>query len=76
MTAHPCKSCGASTQLSPNCHDCMYISTKEAAKLLHVSMATFWRWVESGKIDPRKIGARKMLVSRAKIDNLLSGGTR
>jgi uncharacterized OB-fold protein len=70
-----CNACGALTRRpGAYCEACEYMTPTEAQAKLHVSSATYFRMVAAGTIRPRRIGARKTLVSRVEIDNLLSTG--
>jgi excisionase family DNA binding protein len=47
------------------------MSQPEAWKRLHISRSTYLKWVKAGKINPRRIGLRKLLVLRAEVDAIL-----
>ena len=53
------------------CPDCEFMTQPEAWKRLRVSRSTYLRMVEAGKLHPRRIGIRKLLVLRAEVDALL-----
>ena len=72
MTPKPCRNCGAPTlRVPPYCPDCEFMSQPEAWKRLHISRSTYLKWVKAGKINPRRIGLRKLLVLRAEVDAIL-----
>jgi len=43
--------------------------TKEAAKLLHISYMTLYRWIKDGKIIPLKLNHRT-LIPKSEINRL------
>jgi excisionase family DNA binding protein len=51
------------------------LSIKEAAEACNLSRATVYRLIADGKLETRKIGARR-LVPVGAIDALLSGGAK
>jgi excisionase family DNA binding protein len=65
-----CKYCGTECP-GTYCESCEYMTTPDARAKLHISLSTYFRWLKEGKINPRRIGPRKRLVSRAEIDSLL-----
>jgi excisionase family DNA binding protein len=54
---------------------CRALSIKEAAEACNLSRATVYRLIADGKLETRKIGARR-LVPVGAIDALLSGGAK
>jgi excisionase family DNA binding protein len=48
-----------------------YLTRKEAARLLKITLPTLWEWVKSGKIRSYKIG-RRVLFKPQEIDEMLS----
>lgn len=68
-----CRRCGASGALGVYCDVCEYMTPKQAARRLHVSESTYFRIVASGALHHRRVGLKKVLVSRVEVDNLLSG---
>ena len=67
-----CRNCGDSTKrMQPYCAACEFMTRQEAAVALHVSLPTFDRMVIAGKLHPRRINVRKMLIKRAEVDAIL-----
>ena len=51
-------------------NDTNYLSVKESAKLLNVSIMTIRRWMESGKLKPYKISERKIFIRESEIKEM------
>jgi len=69
----PCHNCGTGHATNgPYCPDCEFMSPAEAQKRLHISPATWYRWLNDGKITSRKVGPRKRLIPRAEVEAMLS----
>ena len=66
----PCRNCTKPAN-ADYCPDCEFMTQPEAWKRLRVSRSTYLRMVEAGKLHPRRIGIRKLLVLRAEVDALL-----
>jgi len=47
-----------------------YLTTKEAAELLRVSLRTLYRWIKEGKVQTKRIG-QKHLILRTDIPTFL-----
>lgn len=48
-----------------------YIDRNAAAKLLHVSLYTLWRWDKQGIIRSKKVGGRRILYKYSDIVNAI-----
>ncbi len=51
----------------------MAMTTEQAAAELQITKLTLLTWVKAGKVPAVRIGGRKYLFSRKKIEELLSG---
>jgi excisionase family DNA binding protein len=47
-----------------------YLSFKESATLLGISLMTIRRWIEEGKLKPYKISARKIFLKESDIKEM------
>ena len=47
----------------------LYVTTGQAADLLHVSRVMVWKWVKSGKLSGERVG-RITLIPRAEVEEL------
>jgi excisionase family DNA binding protein len=48
-----------------------YLTPKEGAALLNISMPTIWRWIESGKIKKLSLSPKKIYLDRAELEGML-----
>lgn len=46
-----------------------YLTKGNAAKALHISEVTLWRWIKSGKVQAYRIG-REVLIEKAEVEKL------
>jgi excisionase family DNA binding protein len=73
MTIRPCRVCGTPHQRpQPYCNDCEFMTIPEACKRLHIARPTYYRWVKRGKLRPRNVGEKRVLILRAEVDALLA----
>jgi excisionase family DNA binding protein len=72
MTIKPCRNCGDPHQRpQPYCNKCEFMTPREAAERLRVSMPTYYRIVKASKIHPRVLGPHKHRILRAEVDAML-----
>jgi|SRR6266508_2376831 len=43
------------------------ISVREAAKILHVSESTVWRWIDKGVLKAYRVGPKRVCLRRAEL---------
>src|SRR3989304_5507648 len=49
-----------------------FVSIREAAKLLHVSQSTIWRWINHGELPAYRFGYRRVLLKKADLAPLIT----
>lgn len=70
MTSKPCRNCGATTQRD-YCEACEFMKPVDACKRLRISRTTIWRYIKDGRLTPRRISERKILILRSEVEALL-----
>ncbi|MBI2862742.1 MAG: helix-turn-helix domain-containing protein [Chloroflexi bacterium] len=48
-----------------------YYTVSEAARLLEVSTATVWRWIDAGELTAFRVGRRKIRIKREELYRLI-----
>jgi len=52
-----------------------FVSVNEAAKRLHVSHPTVWRWIKSGRLPAYRVGPKTIRVKLADLDRVVRPAT-
>ena len=47
-----------------------YLTPKEGAALLNISMPTIWRWIKSGKIKKLSLSPKKIYLDKAELEGM------
>lgn len=48
-----------------------YYTVLEAARLLKVSAATIWRWIEAGKLSAYRVGPKNIRIRREDLESVI-----
>jgi excisionase family DNA binding protein len=48
-----------------------YVTVAEAAKRLHVSHPTVWRWIKSGRLPASRVGPKSIRIRSADLEQLV-----
>lgn len=51
-----------------------FMTVKEVAALLRVEKTTIYRWIETGKLNAKKISKKKILIPKQSVLSLLGSG--
>src|SRR5438093_4757229 len=49
-----------------------YLTPAEAARQLHVSVSTIWRWIEKGKLPAYRVGARSIRIKKPDLSKVVT----
>jgi excisionase family DNA binding protein len=47
------------------------VSMQDAAKILHISRTTLWRYIRDGKIPALKYSTKKVLIKREELERFV-----
>lgn len=48
-----------------------YVSVPEAAKTLHVSPSTIWRWIDRGRLPAYRVGQRRIRLKKSDVEGCI-----
>jgi excisionase family DNA binding protein len=48
-----------------------YCTVREAARLLKVSPATIWRWIEAGKLRAYRVGPKNIRIGKRDLESMI-----
>jgi excisionase family DNA binding protein len=49
-----------------------YLTPAEAARQLHVSVSTIWRWIEKGKLPAYRVGERSIRIKKQDLSKVIT----
>jgi excisionase family DNA binding protein len=55
-------------------HESELCTVAEAARMLHVSKPTLWRWIEAGRLASIRLGPRSIRIRRTELDRFADAG--
>ena len=67
---------GLHRQTGGYCQACELVTIPEAVDLLQVSRPTYYRLARAGRIHPRNISPGRVLIFRAEIEQIRTGGVK